>query len=375
MLDIEEIKAAILEASQGKRSRRTVAYTLEHLDEAAQKIQDILFNGWTPRQHPRRQLKEGGHKKLRNNIQKPAWWPEQIIHHLMVRQLKPIIMPRMAENICGTAGRKDQQLYKHKEKAKGKGALYACKKMQAWRDQYNGKKFYVLETDIKSFYDSIDLDILMSKLRRRIRDKKFLDICEAVLRTAGPGIPKGFYTSPWFAQLYLEDMDEFILQSKFADHYVRYMDNMFLLGRNKRQLRKARDSLEQYLQTNLGLHLNKSTQVYRFEYQAKDGRERGRPINCVGFSIHCNRVSLRKSILKRIRAKARRIARRGGLRLFDARAMMSYKGWLKHADVNGYYQRHVKPWVDLRSIRQRISKGGKQNGHEVAHTEVCSKTA
>lgn len=353
MLDHEEIKAAILEAAEKKKSRRNVKYTLGHLDEAADKIRDILLDGFTPKQHERHIICEGGHKKTRDDIQKPCWWPEQIIHHLMVRQLKRIIIPRMDENICGTISRQDQAVYKGTVKPKGKGALWACKRLVKWRDEYKGKKFYVLSTDIKSFYDTIDISVLYELLSKRIRDKRFLDLCWAVLESAGPGIPKGFYTSPWFAQLYLDGLDKFITSNHYGDHYIRYMDNIWILGTNKRKLRRARDEIGRYCRTELHVRLKGSTQVFRFEHIISEDEARGRFMECLGFVVHENRVTLRKNILKRIRARAYRIHRKGRMTARDASALVSYGGWIKHTCMQEYYKEYIKPKADLKTAKQK----------------------
>ena len=383
MLDHEEIKQAIIEAARGKTGRRTVKNVLANLDQAADCIAAILQNGWTPKQHARRTIREGGHRKTRDNIQKPAWWPEQIIHHLIVRQLKPIIIPRMYENVCGTISRQDQAMYKHAERPRGKGAVYAVKKMEKWRDEYKGKKFYVLATDIKSFYDSIDINILFGLISRRIRDKRFLDLVWAVLESAGPGIPKGFYTSPWFAQIMLETLDTNILEHKYGDHYLRYMDNIFILGTNKRKLRRARDEIGQFLRDNLHLRPKGSTQVYRFEHPknphevaAKGTKQHtlGRQIECLGFIIHNNRITIRKNILKRIRAKAARIQRKGRMTCRDASALTSYKGWLKHTATHGYYVRHIKRNADLATARRILRRRAKYGG-TVENGALHRKTA
>lgn len=370
MLDLNEIKLAILEAAEGKMDRPSVRRRVENLDESAQQIYWIIQNGWKPHQHRRGRIFEGGHKKPRDNIQKPAWWPEQVIHHLVVRQLKPILVPRMHRYVCGTIGKIDVATYWQRKKGKrpcGRGALFACRTIRRWRNSYKGRKFYVLETDIHHFYDTISIDILMAILERRIRDREFLELCREILVSAGPGIPKGFYTSPWFAQAYLEDFDNFILQKLKPDHYLRYMDNIYLFSKNKRKLRRMRDAMQGYLQTYLGLSLKDTTQVFRFEYA--DGK--GRPIQCLGFIIHRNRVTLRKNILKRIRAKAWRMHRKRRCTVRDAQAMLSYKGWLKHTDTYTYFQKYIQPVTNLRYCRRRVSMQAKREAQQRV-LENCS---
>lgn len=361
MLEHDEIVAAIREAAKGKTKRRRVQYTLSHIDEAAESIRAMLEAGWTPLPHTRGHIREGGHRKPRNNIQKPNWWPEQIIHHLIVRQLKPILVPRMYRYSCGIISKKDA-------KGPGRGALFACKTMVRWRNKYGNRRFYVLQADVRHFYDEMDIPTLKDMLARRIRDKRFLALCYAVMDIAAPGIPKGFFTSPWFAQLYLEGLDNFIQQDLRPDHYLRYMDNMFLFCANKRRLRNMRDAIQAFLAT-IHLSLNRHVQVFRFE--TSDGK--GRPINCVGFIIHRNRVTIRKNILKRIRAKAYRMHRKHRCTIHDARTVISYFGWLSHTDTYTYYTVYLKPYVNRRYCRRKISRRDKRDQPEERNRQLANR--
>ena len=102
--------------------------------------------------------------------------------------------------------------------------------------------------------------------------------------------------------------------------------------------------------------MNKSKQVFRFEYRdRKTGKIRGRAINALGYIIHCNRVTMRKSILKRARAKANKIHKIHRYRCMDAAAILSYKGWFDHTDTYAYYQKWIKPKVSMRYCRMRVS--------------------
>lgn len=202
--------------------------------------------------------------------------------------------------------------------------------MVRWRDGYGGKKFYVAELDVKKFYDRVDLDILKSMLRRMIRGKKYLQVLFMILDASAPGLPKGFYTSPWMGNFYLFPLDMFIVHTLKPDHYLRYMDNLYLFGKSKKELRRMVREIETFLWDNLRLELNGSKQIFRFEYQPKfmskirsrkkknpphghrkkrKREDRGRAINALGYVIHHDRVTMRKSILERARAKANRMHR------------------------------------------------------------------
>lgn len=341
MMEPEEIVAAIMEAAKGKAKRRPIKRAMRDPEGKAEEVARKIVAGWRPPHHEALPLQEGSHEKLRM-IQKPRWDNEQIIHHMLMRQFKPIVTRSLYRYACGSIP--------------GRGTHYALRTMRRWRDDYKGRKFYVAELDIRHFYDTIDNELLKRKLGKTIRDKKYLDLLFRVIDGGGPGLPKGFYTSPWLAHYLLTPLDHYITQHLKADHYLRYMDNMFLFSHNKKELHATVRAIAAYLGDELHLELKGDWQVYRFEGESrKAGKETGRAINCLGFVIHRNRVAIRKSILKRARAKANKIHRRRRYRRRDAAAMIAYMGYFSHSDTYGYYSRYIKPKVSIQYCKRRIS--------------------
>lgn len=226
---------------------------------------------------------------------------------------------------------------------------------------YGGKRFYVAELDIAKFYDNVDVEVLKGMMRRLIRDKCFLSVLERVIDSAAPGLPLGYYTSPWLGNWYLTGLDRRIIHDLKPDHYLRYMDNMFVFCTNKRRLRAIVCDIEQYLREELHLRLNSSRQVYRFEgINRRTQKVGGRAINALGYVVHRNRITLRKSILQRARAKANRMYRLHRCRRCDAAAMISYLGWLSHTDTYRYYLKYIKPKVNIQYCKRRLSRLAKK---------------
>lgn len=102
MMQPDEIIASIEEAAEHKTGRREVAGVLRKKKARAQAIAEKIDSGkWTPREHERSPLQEGSHRKIRK-IAKPTFDDEQIVHHMLMRQLRPIMMPRFYEYSCGS---------------------------------------------------------------------------------------------------------------------------------------------------------------------------------------------------------------------------------------------------------------------------------
>lgn len=358
MLDREEAAASIVEAARYKTDRPSVRNILEHKEDVAERIcQKIERGTWFPPHHEKHKLQEGSHRKERE-IVKPRFDDEQIVHHMLIRQLRPIITSRLYRYVYGSLP--------------GRGSHEAVKVMTRWRNDYGNKRFYVFEGDVKKFYDNIDVGILKDKIDCRIRDRQYKDVLFRVIDESAPGLPKGFYSSPWLANLYIQEFDDFVVQMLKPDHYLRYMDNLFIFHSNKKELHRMVQQISMFLRERLRLQLKDDWQVYRFEKKKKpEGmteeeerrwrrRAKGRAINALGFVIHRDRVTIRKSILKRTRAKANHMHRKKRYTRHDSASMVSRIGAFKHANAYGYYLTHIKPKVSIRECKRRIAAATKK---------------
>lgn len=347
MLDLELIRKCILDACKNKRTKRRsdVRYVKRHLDEESRKVLEMLENGtYEPDVKKPCLIYEPSCNKQREII-KPSFRYDQIIQHVLMSQLEPIIMRGMYAHSCASIP--------------GRGDSAAKKTLERWIRGYNGKKFYVLKMDIKKFFPSIDKRILKRKLRIIINDERFLTLAEKVIDSgAEEGLPIGFYTSQWLANWYLQDLDYFIKQDLGAKHYVRYMDDMVILGRNKKELHRMRREIEGFLNERLHLTLKENWQVFRFVYtDKKTGKEKGRFIDFVGFKFYHNRTTLRKSTLGRISRKARRLSKKDRITWYDACQMNAGYSRMARAQTYHYYERNIKGVAPTkRRCRKSISR-------------------
>ena len=69
--------------------------------------------------------------------------------------------------------------------------------------------------------------------RRQIKDQDCLWLIDAII-DAVRGLPIGNYTSQWFANFFLQGLDHFIKEKLGVKYYIRYVDDLVLLGSNKR---------------------------------------------------------------------------------------------------------------------------------------------
>ena len=360
MLKEETIRKSFKKAARGKRKRNDVSETMDNLDNEVVRLKQILQEeDFRPTAHNKKRINEDNCKKVREII-KPDFKYEQVVHHCVVEQFQKVAMQGMYEFSCASIPKR--------------GAHYGKKYMKKWLDSYEDKKLYILKMDIHHFFESIDKTILKRKLEKVIRDKRFLKLLNVIIEHYDKGIPLGNVTSQWFANFYLKDFDHYIKEQLKAEHYIRYMDDMVIFGKNKRKLRKMREEIERYLHEELHLELKGDWQVFRFEHKDREGKVKGRFIDFMGFCFHADRITMRKSILKRARRKALKIANKEKITWYDATAMLSYMGWFTHTDTYAYYLEHIKPLVNVRQLKRIVSKHqGKEN--ERARVEQNSRGA
>lgn len=211
------------------RPNKTVLRVEADIDGYVEKLREIIVNGYdaAPPRIARRWDKSAG--KWRD-ISEPRLWPDQYVHHAVIQVLEPVLMRGMDKFCCGSI--------------KGRGIHYGVKAIKKWmRTDPKGTK-YAEELDIHHFYDSLTIETVMARLRRLVKDRRMLDVCERLMKY---GVLIGAFFSQWFANTVLQPLDQMIRNSGLCDHYMRYMDNLTLFGRNKRKLRKLRGMIEDWL--------------------------------------------------------------------------------------------------------------------------------
>lgn len=151
---------------------------------------------------------------------------------------------------------------------KGKGTLFAMNRLNGFMRAHfreHGQEGYFLKCDVRKFFDSIDHDILKTRLEAIVDDKRTLrllwQIVDSYEVTPGKGIPMGNQTSQWFALFYLDPLDRLVKEKLRIKYYTRYMDDCVLIGRSKRELHEALAQMR-ILLAGLKLEFNEKTQVF-----------------------------------------------------------------------------------------------------------------
>ncbi len=93
-----------------------------------------------------------------------------------------------------------------------------------------GNEYYILKMDIRKYFQNINKDILMNILRKKVKEEKLNNLLEKIVysNSGTKGIPIGNYTSQIFANIYLNEIDQYIKQKLKVKYYFRYMDDSVL---------------------------------------------------------------------------------------------------------------------------------------------------
>lgn len=206
---------------------------------------------------------------------------ERVAHHAMM-------------NVCGPVLEKSQ-IHHSFACRKNKGQHKALKLVENW----SGCHPFYLKMDIVKFFDSIDHPCLKKKLAGKIKDRQVLDIFDKIIDSyhtgPGRGLPLGNLTSQCFANFYLAGFDQWmknVIRSRF---YLRYMDDMIVLG-GRDELVRIREQCRDYLGTKLQLKIKTGGQINRTD----------RGIGFLGSVVYPGVIRLSTRAKKRVRSKIKR---------------------------------------------------------------------
>lgn len=201
---------------------------------------------------------------------------------------------------------------------------------------------WVVDADLKSYFDTIPHDRLMALVAGSISDGRVLALLESFLRQdimhgmerwqPTTGTPQGAVISPLLANLYLHPLD--LLMEQSGRQMVRYADDFVILCRTEEEARTALHAVQAWVTENgLTLHPDKT--------RIGDCRQPGDGFDFLGYRFEAGRRLVREKSLKALRGKVRqRTLRSRGDRLAriidDINPLL--RGWF------GYFQ-HATPGV------------------------------
>lgn len=188
---------------------------------------------------------------------------------------------------------------------------------------------WVLKMDIKRYFYSINRDILKKILRKKIHDDKFLRLLNKIIDSSPEGekgIPLGNVTSQDFANIYLNEVDQYAKRYLGLKYYVRYMDDIIVVLKSKEEAQKAKQDIEKFLNEKLDLEINDKTKIFPVS----------QGVNAYGFKIFTThrlvRDSSKAAMKRRIKAMDRKVTEGTLDKEYVKQCVNSWLGHSRHSN-------------------------------------------
>lgn len=255
----------------------------------------------------------------------------------------------------------------------GRSAHQAVAKAQ----EYIGQgKAIVVDMDLEKFFDRVNHDILMSRIARRVTDKRLLKLIRAYL-TAGvlenglvsptdEGTPQGGPLSPLLSNIMLDDLDKEL--GKRGHSFVRYADDCNIYVKTERAGQRVMESVKNFLTKKLKLKVNEKKSAVGKPYERK----------FLGFSFTRGKELKRRiapAALKRFKTTVRELT--GKSRSIRqtvkelAKYLTGWRGYFGFSQTPSILEK-LESWIRrrLRSIIWRQWKRGKTRYKELRKRRI-----
>jgi RNA-directed DNA polymerase len=236
---------------------------------------------------------------------------DRVVHHVLVGHLEPGWERRFIHDSYACRA--------------GKGTHAGVERLRTFLRQAtanNTRRAWYLQLDVRGYFITLSRDILFERIAAKERDAAVLWLArllifheptaDCLLRgakrsdferlpehktlfKAAPrcGLPIGNLTSQFFANVYLDALDQFVKHTLRAGHYVRYCDDLVLISQDKSELERWEAQIEGFVGERLGLRLNSRRKLR----PVADG------VDFLGYVIRPDYVLVRKRVVSALRSR------------------------------------------------------------------------
>ena len=256
----------------------------------------------------------------KERIIKSLPYPDRVIHQWYIEEfIKPFIVPRFIKDTYACII--DRGTHRAVQVLQGY--------MRVMKRTYGN--YYIIKCDIKKFFYNIDKNILYSLMEKYIKDKDLLYLTHAMIfdeENVPVGIPIGNFTSQYFANIYLNELDYYVKEELKIKYYVRYMDDFVLLVTDKEEAKAILLLIREYVNKFLKLELNQKSRYY----------PNSMGVNFCGYRIFETHRLLRTNSKQKIKNKIRKwhkLKIKG--RLDREKMRLQWNSWVAHANHANTY--------------------------------------
>lgn len=250
---------------------------------------------------------------------------DRVLHHALFQILNRIFEPTfIARSFSCRVG-----------KGTHKGVL-AAREMIQKVSKNNTRPCYVLKCDVRKFFDSIDHTILVGMLQKQITDEETLWLLKRIIGSydsgytdlfSPHGLPIGNLTSQLFANVYMNEFDQFMKRELKVKQYARYTDDFIIVSGDQKYLQGLIEPINEFLKVRLKLQLHpEKVDIFKLKHG----------IDFLGSVLFPYYTQIRKKTKKRIvrKLKKRIVEHNSGHITKESldQTMQSYLGVLSHTD-------------------------------------------
>ncbi len=259
---------------------------------------------------------------------------DRVVHHAICNIIEPLLDKRFIHDSYANR--------------KFKGVHAAIKRFDYFKRKVskNGKKIkiarnnsmirgYALKADIKHYFDTVDHQILMRIMRNKVNDIRLLWLIKVILNNhktmfSGKGMPLGNMTSQFFANVYLNELDQFVKHKLKVKYYLRYVDDFVVLHASKLKLEQYKTEINKFLNKELKLELHpekcKTVPLYN-------------GVSLLGFRVFYHFKLLRKRNLNKLlrRLEEQKQKYKQGV-ITKENILESFQGWSGYASTANTYR-------------------------------------
>ncbi len=323
---MENLLTAWQEFRRGKTNKSDVQRFAFHLEDNLFGLHDrLLHKAWTPDSYVAFRVAD---PKLRE-IHK-ASVRDRVLYQAVFRQLYPIFEKSFIHDSYASR--------------KGKGVLAGVQRLEEFvrRASRNySRSVFVLKCDIRKFFDGIGHETLFRLLEKKIDDPDILWLLRKVIlsfeKGPGTGLPLGNVTSQLFANVYLNELDQFAKRELKARYYIRYCDDFVIVEEDYGKLHTFISRIGGFLEKDLHLSLHPRKVSIR---KLKQG------IDFLGYVTFPRFRTLRTNTKRRMFKRCKLIFACKGdeaRKVYATRVLSSYKSLLSHS-------REYRTWKKLEKL-------------------------
>ncbi len=172
---------------------------------------------------------------------------DKIVQHMLNNVLSPFFVPTFIKDSYACIP--------------GRGNLAALKTIQSYFRQAKkcfGDEIYLVRVDIKKFFYTVDLKVLMDIIKCYVDDIWLLNLIKRLLQRKGRlvGLPLGNLLSQLFSNVYLNVLDQWVKGTLRIKWYVRYADDIVIIVKCKKLARVVKNKIKHFIEVELKLNVN-----------------------------------------------------------------------------------------------------------------------